>query len=124
MVNTVKRFSKQRFTVLNELSKLDTHPTADEIYEIVKKIIPSISLGTVYRNLNNLCEEGSVVKFSSEGKEHFDAITKPHIHLCCEKCGKISDVYSDFSVFNDEFLNNENFRINNIIISGICRNCC
>lgn len=123
-MNTVKRFSKQRFTVLNELSKLDTHPTADEIYEIVKKVIPNISLGTVYRNLNSLCEEGSVIKFSSDGKEHFDAKIKPHIHLCCEKCGKILDVYNDINICNDELLNSEDFKINNIIISGICRNCC
>lgn len=122
-MNTAKRFSKQRITVLNELSKLTTHPTADEIYEITKKTIPNISLGTVYRNLNNLCEEGAVLKFTIDGKEHFDANINPHIHLCCENCGEISDVFSEFSAYTDELLNNKSFRINNIIISGICKNC-
>ena len=92
-MNTAKRFSKQRITVLNELSKLTTHPTADEIYEITKKTIPNISLGTVYRNLNNLCEEGAVLKFTIDGKEHFDANINPHIHLCCENCGEIKGYF-------------------------------
>ncbi len=122
-MNAAKRFSKQRFAVLNELSKLNTHPTADEIYEIVKKTIPNISLGTVYRNLNNLCDEGTVLKFTTDGKERFDANIKPHIHLCCEKCGEISDVFNEFSAYTNELLNNKTFKINNIIISGMCKNC-
>lgn len=123
-MEVVKRYSKQRFTILSELSKVDTHPTADEIYEMVKKIIPNISLGTVYRNLGSLCEEGSVLKFVSEGKEHFDANIRPHIHLCCEKCGAISDIFDEFSEFTDETLKLNSFKVNNIIISGFCDNCC
>lgn len=122
-MNTAKRFSKQRFTVLNELSKLNTHPTADEIYQITKKTIPNISLGTVYRNLNNLCEDGTVLKFTINGREHFDANIKPHIHLCCEKCGEICDIFEDFSDFTDEVLKIKSFKINNIIINGICKKC-
>ena len=122
-MNTAKRFSKQRFTVFTELSKLNTHPTADEIYEITKKTIPNISLGTVYRNLSNLEKDGKILKFTIDGREHFDANIKPHIHLCCRKCANISDVFYDFGSFANEILNNKAFKIDNIIINGYCEKC-
>ena len=56
------RLSRQRQVILQELRKVDTHPTADEVYDMVRKIMPRISLGTVYRNLELLCSQGLALK--------------------------------------------------------------
>lgn len=122
-MSTAKRYSKQRFTILNELQKVTSHPTAEEVYLMTKKIIPNVSLGTVYRNLNNLEQDGTILKFVINGKEHFDGNAKPHIHLCCENCGEIKDVFEETEGFSTKILHNNSFRINNIVINGICKNC-
>ena len=119
-----KRYSRQREAVLLELSSVTSHPTADEIYEMTKKTIPNISLGTVYRNLNNLEKEGKILKFIINGKEHFDANINPHIHLCCEKCGGIKDVFDETASVQAEIKKINSFIINNIIINGVCNECC
>ncbi len=119
-----KRFSRQRETVLLELSSVTSHPTADEVYEMTRKTIPNISLGTVYRNLNNLEKEGKILKFTINGKEHFDANINPHIHLCCEKCGEIKDVFDETASVQAEIKKINSFIINNIIINGVCNECC
>ena len=123
-MEVAKRFSKQRATVLSELSKVTSHPTADEVYEMTKKIIPNISLGTVYRNLNNLEKEGKILKFVINGKEHFDGNANTHIHLCCEKCGAIKDVFDETAEVQAAIGKVDSFKINNIILNGVCNECC
>ena len=88
----MKKFSKQREAILTVLSQTDTHPTANWIYEQVREIIPSISLGTVYRNLSELSRNGDILSLSvGDGFEHFDYDTSPHAHLHCKACGCIVD---------------------------------
>ena len=88
----MKNYSKQREAILNVLSKTDTHPTANWIYEQVREIIPNISLGTVYRNLSELSRNGDILSLSvGDGFEHFDYDTSPHAHLHCKACGCIAD---------------------------------
>jgi len=123
-MEVVKRFSKQRAAILSELSGVTCHPTADEVYEMTRKIIPNISLGTVYRNLNNLEKEGAILKFVIGGKEHFDANITPHIHLCCENCGEIKDVFDETASIQAEIKKINSFKVNNIIINGVCNECC
>jgi Fe2+ or Zn2+ uptake regulation protein len=73
---------------------MDSHPTADEIYTIVRRKIPRISLGTVYRNLNVLVEQGFVQRLPLEGDvDRFEATISPHYHCICEKCGKVEDFH-------------------------------
>ena len=96
----MKRFSAQRQAVLEAVCSTKSHPTADMIYEEVRKIIPKVSLGTGYRNLADLNGDGNIVGFTdSSGVEHFDATTLPHIHFQCTECGKVIDVPT---VFLDE----------------------
>lgn len=69
------------------------HPTAGELYGIIKEEHPSISRGTVFRVLSNFAEEGEIVKLQLSGScARFDAITSPHAHAHCVNCGKIFDV--------------------------------
>ncbi len=81
----------------------DTHPTASAVYNEVRKVIPNISLGTVYRNLAALSEEGVILSLSvGDGYEHFDGNSAPHAHLHCKRCGKkfMTPVKAGYSVGN------------------------
>ena len=87
-----RRSTPQRRVILKELASLKTHPTAAELYEIVRNRLPRISLGTVYRNLEVLTEDGQVLKLESTGAEaRFDATVTPHYHVRCQNCGKVRD---------------------------------
>jgi Fur family transcriptional regulator, ferric uptake regulator len=85
--------TEQRRVILDELQKLRSHPTADELYESVRKRLPSISLGTVYRNLEMLSEAGMIQKLEISGSQkRFDGITRNHYHVRCLKCGRVDDI--------------------------------
>ncbi len=72
------------------------HPTADVVYENVRKIYPNISLGTVYRNLSLLSELGEIQKLSNfGGADHFDGCVTPHCHFMCKKCGQVLDLETE-----------------------------
>ena len=88
------RTSKQRTTILMVLKSTNRHPTADWIYEQARKKIHNISLGTVYRNLKLLKEEGIILEldFASSTVSRFDGNTKDHQHFRCEQCGQVCDV--------------------------------
>ncbi|MGM0472246.1 MAG: Fur family transcriptional regulator [Bacillota bacterium] len=95
-----RRMTKQRKKILEVLRSTNSHPTADWIYEQVKKEIPNISLGTVYRNLNVLEEMGEIMELDySSSHSHFDGNPENHYHFNCLECGKICDV--DESVYSD-----------------------
>jgi len=72
-----------------------SHPTADQIYERVRRESPNISLGTVYRNLQKLAADGKVQILNIERTQHFDPILGKHPHFICEKCRKVYDVTLD-----------------------------
>ena len=85
--------SKQSEAILRCLSGTTSHPTADWIYESVRREIPDISLGTVYRNLRRLKEEGRIMELDlGSGMSRFDAKAKNHYHFRCNKCGRVFDV--------------------------------
>lgn len=77
-----------------------THPTIEMIYETIKKDFPSISLATVYKNINTLKEEGLAVEINiGDGKLRYDINYMPHIHVVCRECGEIADL-SDHDLLN------------------------
>lgn len=86
------RYSKQREEVYKVLCQTDTHPDVAYVYKEVRKVIPKISLGTVYRNLEELCKAGRARKVSVEGSpERFDAKMQNHAHFVCASCGAVLD---------------------------------
>lgn len=90
-----RRLTKQRKVILEELAKVTSHPTADELYQIVRQRMPNISLGTVYRNLDFLAEQGQIAKIEYSGSQmRFDAFLEFHQHVRCVKCGAIGDVFN------------------------------
>lgn len=90
-----RRLTRQRRVVLEQLRKVKTHPTADELFSMVRKVIPSISLGTVYRNLNLLKEEGEILELNlGKYSSRYDGDTSLHYHFFCLRCKKVLDVES------------------------------
>jgi len=85
--------TRQRRIVVEELRKVKSHPTADMIYEMVRKRLPNISLGTVYRNLELLSEQGIIQKITSGGTQRrFDGNPVKHSHIRCVSCGRVDDL--------------------------------
>ena len=88
----MKNYSRQREAILQVLHSTDTHPTANWIYQKVREKIPNISLGTVYRNLSALAQNGDILSINvGDGFEHFDGDITPHAHLHCKCCKGITD---------------------------------
>lgn len=87
------KFSRQRQAILDYLRQTKDHPTADIVYTHVRELYPKVSLGTVYRNLNLLAEEGEILRLTQgNGSERFDGNTEPHYHFICNHCKHILDL--------------------------------
>lgn len=87
------KYSRQREAILSYLRSTTSHPTAENVYFKIREEFPKLSLGTVYRNLNLLAENGVILRLScGDGVERFDAITKPHNHFICRSCGVVLDL--------------------------------
>lgn len=121
------RMTKQRKAILRVLKSTKSHPTADWIYEKVRKEIPNISLGTVYRNLNVLAEHGEI-NVLDYGSNHsrYDGNPDHHYHFRCEKCGGVYDLDIDLSSDLNNKINTKTEFIahsHRLEFSGICPNC-
>lgn len=87
------RTTKQKRVIIEVLRSTNTHPTADWVYEKVRKKIPSISIGTVYRNLNILKNQGEILELNfGKGFSRYDGTASNHYHFTCEECGRVLDV--------------------------------
>ncbi len=87
------RETRQKQAILDILRSVTNHPTADELYELVRKRIPAISLGTVYRNLDRLAASGQIRRIQSAGSQmRFDGCIEPHTHIRCMGCGRVDDI--------------------------------
>ncbi len=123
----IRRNSKQRQLILETVKGLRTHPTAEEIFQLVREQNPNISLGTVYRNLNLLSEMGEILKLDlGVGSEHFDGMNQEHGHLVCSNCGCIEDLSCDLSESIRVMMENKLDRHMDAIyltVCGLCKNC-
>ena len=87
-----RRKSRQREIIFEIITKDKTHPTAQIVYDILRKEMPSVSLGNVYRNIRILVEEGRIqYRNFGDGIEHYDAIVGLHYHFVCERCKTATD---------------------------------
>lgn len=117
----------QRSLVLQTIHQLKNHPTADEVYDEIKKEHPNISKATIYRNLNLLSSLGEIRKLEIPGgPDRFDHWCENHCHVRCEKCGRIFDVDMDFVDGLDKKIKDKHgffFKEYQILFNGICPNC-
>lgn len=117
----------QREMVLKTLTENVIHPTAEDIYEILRKNLPNISLATVYRNLNLLAANGMIRRIEGlDGSIHFDHNTHPHYHFICTKCNKVYDVPYDIAPDLAEQVSAKTGLVvesYDISFKGICKEC-
>lgn len=120
-------YSKQREIILETLKENVVHPTAEYLYSVLQKTHPKISLATLYRNLNQLAENGIIKKIDGlETSSHFDHNTHEHYHFICTECGKVFDI--DASVAPDLASKTEDmtgFKVitHDAVFCGICNDC-
>ena len=122
---TKTRYSKQRELIYENLKARCDHPTAEIIYTELKKDNPSLSLGTVYRNLNFLADAKMIRKLDvGQTIVHFDADLSAHHHFICNECQQVYDIF-----YNDEIISNDaqrqtDHRIEktDLVFSGTCKN--
>ena len=121
------RLTTQRQIILEELGKVTSHPTANEVYDMVRKRLPRIGLGTVYRNLELMADNGIILKLEVGGtQKRFDATVAPHYHIRCVSCGKVNDI--EIPVMEDinktaAKLSQYQILGHHIEFSGICNEC-
>ena len=123
----VKKYSRKREAVLQKIRGTTTHPTADWIYEEVKKELPDISLGTVYRNLSVFKDEGLIISVGVvDGQERFDANTGEHTHFICLGCGDVLDIEAHIEpTLNEDVARHNGLDVlfRQLTFYGSCRKC-
>ena len=127
------KYSKQKEILLNVLCSTNCHPDADWIYEQARKELPNISLGTVYRNLAKMSQDGTILKLNmNDGRDHFDGNTARHHHMVCRECGAIIDIFTDpdeeqnFMNYINNYAQTHTFatvEAHNVTFQGVCENC-
>ena len=118
------RYSKQRETIYEVLCATKCHPDAEWIYNEVRKQIPDISLGTVYRNLHQMAQDGRLMELDGP-VARFDATVEPHTHLRCIRCGCVADGELPYDESIDREVIAEGWQIANhsLMFAGICPAC-
>lgn len=121
-----RRNTKQKALVYETVMKNCNHPNADEVYEEIHKNNPSISKGTVYRNLNLLSENGEIKQVKVPGISRYDNRLDNHYHVVCRLCQKVLDVplkYQD--EFDAKVAEDMGFKIerHRTVFEGICPDC-
>lgn len=117
------RNTKQKDLILRIINNSCAHPNANDIYEKAREEIPNISLGTVYRILNNLVEDQMIRTIQSINNIHrYDNINWKHDHFICIKCGEVEDIEK---IRNKEIstINNNKVLDCDITYKGICKKC-
>lgn len=126
IVSPAKRNTKQKESIFRAVTSVYTHPTAEEIYNMVVVDCPHVSLTTVYRNLNMLVEEGKLRRIAiPNDSDRFDATLTPHYHVKCDKCGAFVDVDDYDADINGECERLTGYKVNyhDIIFHGECGEC-
>ncbi len=115
--------TKQRELILNELRKLMSHPTAEELYKIVVKKNPKIGLCTIYRNLETFYKQGLVGKICTK-PVRYDGDMSKHSHIRCTSCGKIGDIFFNVPI-NPVEIQKLGYKLQGykIEITGLCSSC-
>lgn len=119
-------FSSRRQAVLEVMKTMRCHPSADRVYEEVRKTIPSISLATVYRNLAFLEKAGIVGRVvGCDNKERYDVELDNHCHVICTECGEVEDMDypEDLKRYLDGYCDKNGFCKFGLSFYKICDEC-
>lgn len=120
-------YSKQREIILETLKENVVHPTAEYLYSVLHKKDPKISLATLYRNLNQLAENGIIKKIDGlEQSSHFDHNTHEHYHFICTKCSRVFDIDANIApdlIKKTEEITDFTVQSHDVVFCGICKDC-
>ena len=119
------RATPQRLKILT-LLKSGGHLTVDDLYAQLKEHFPSLSLATVYKNINAMLEKGLVFELKLKGrKDHYELVKEHHSHVICESCGKIKDLDLPLLIQADMAKKITNYNINSATATlyGTCPDC-
>ncbi len=123
----IRRNTIQCALILEAVNKLKSHATADQIYDEIVKEHQHISRGTVYRNLQRLCETGDIQKREIPGgADRYDHLCGDHYHARCVKCGRVFDVDMEYIADIDKLINSTGgfvFTGHDIVFKGVCSEC-
>ncbi len=124
----VRKNSKKRQALLDALCATHEHPTAEMLYNQLKPDYPELSLGTVYRNLGVLVQDGLVQSVGNvNGQERYDAIVCPHPHFVCRRCHSVIDLELPDTVSDMYEAINSRFHCSpegySLTIKGLCESC-
>ena len=117
--------SKQRDAVIKILQSTNTHPTAEWVYEEMKKEFPRVSLATVYRNLRCMIDAGMAREIYTDNSSRFDANMHEHYHFLCSECNGLFDIFPDDESAVVKKLEKTGFKVDKCDISlfGVCSKC-
>jgi len=120
-----KRNTIQRQLVYNAVKELNIHANAEQVYERVVAIHPSISRATVYRNLAQLAESGKLLNIGNfYGSTHYDHNAHEHYHFICEKCKHIFDISNCFpELQNLTHADGLEIKSHSLSFFGLCNEC-
>lgn len=117
--------TKQRQLIMEAVRGTNSHPTADELFQTIRCKLPTISLATVYRNLNFLSERGEIRKLSMPGMpDRFDWKLEPHDHMMCDLCGQVYDFHLSTDL-KSQIADASGAQVNGytLVAHGICPHC-
>lgn len=122
------RNTRQRSVILDILQESCSHPTAETVYREARRVLPNISLGTVYRNLNFLRDQGMVreIRPSDGGSSRFDGAHTPHAHFHCVSCNALLNIPLPATLGNLRFEEEEGISSVSLIdlhVIGSCSGC-
>jgi len=115
----------QRVAILEVIDKAG-HIDIETLLYSLKKSFPTMSQGTLYRNVNDLTNKGILTEVKTQQqKQKYEILKEPHIHLECEKCTKLEDLHIDTNKFIENVTIKSGYTILNsqIVLSGICKEC-
>jgi Fur family peroxide stress response transcriptional regulator len=121
------RYSLQRERIYEAVAASADHPTAHMIYESLRAELPKLSLGTVYRDLNQLYAAGRILKIAMpDGQCRFDKTVGAHAHIVCERCGLVADVsLPHFERIQSAVLLETSYQLRSLdaVLRGLCQAC-
>lgn len=120
------RQTKQKQAIYEAVRGKDKYMSAADVYEIVRKDYPNISLKTVYRNLNTLCDMKLIAKIVDDKQTYYDGNPLPHYHLHCQKCDRYYDVDIPYNhSFDDKVAGMMGADVNRhtVVFEGVCKAC-
>ena len=113
-------------SAIAEALDINGHLSIENLYELLKSKLPTISLATIYKNINSMIENGFVAEVKLPGtKSVYELVKEQHSHLLCEKCGKVEDVFLQMDQCIADVSQKSDFLIEHIdvVLTGRCSQC-